>query len=155
MARVFLGIGSNIKKEKNLRKCIALLKKKFSVKKISSVYETKPVGYENQDNFYNMVVEIETDLSPEKFLDVLMGIEKMLGRVRTKKNFPRTIDLDILFYEDRIIESKNLVIPHPRLHERAFVLVPLNEIAPDFVHPVLKKRIGLLLDELSKPKPLK
>lgn len=145
MARVYLGLGSNISREENLAKCIAALKKKFNVLRISNVYETLPVGYKNQENFFNMAVEIETRLEPEKLFSEIMNIEKSLGRVREKRNYPRTIDIDILFYDDLVIESESLIVPHPRMHERAFVLVPLAEIAPDFVHPVFKKSVKEML----------
>ena len=113
---------------------------------LSNIYETSPVGYISQPNFYNLVVEIETVYSPERLFKELMKIEKKLKRLRIKKNGPRTIDLDVLFYNNRIIKSKELIIPHPRLHKRAFVLVPLNEIAPNFVHQILKKSVSQLLE---------
>ncbi len=150
MARVYLGLGSNIDKEKNLAKCIGVLRKKFKVVKISNVYETSPVGYKNQANFFNMAIEIETELEPEKLFSELMNIEKNLGRIREKRNHPRTIDTDILFYDGRIIKSDNLIVPHPRLHERAFVLLPLSEIAPDFMHPILKKSVKEMLQSAGK-----
>ena len=149
MVIVYLALGSNIDKEKNLKRCIDILQKKFKVLKVSSVYVTSPVGYKSQPNFYNRAIEIETDLPPKKLFGKLMKIEKQLKRVRKKKNHPRTIDIDILFYGDKILKLKNLIIPHPRLHKRSFVLVPLNEIAPKFKHPVLKKTISELLKRLK------
>lgn len=146
MKPIYIAIGSNINKKKNIRKCIDILKKKFKVIRLSSIYETSPVGYIFQPNFYNLVVEIETEYSPERLFEELMEIEKKFKRLRIKKNDPRTIDLDVLFYNNRIIKSKELIIPHPRLHKRAFVLVPLNEIAPNFVHPILKKSVSQLLE---------
>lgn len=142
MADVFLGIGSNIgDKEDNIRKAVVMIKEKCKILKSSSLYETEPVGYKEQDWFLNCAVEIETKLEPLELLDFLQSIEKKLKRAKTIKNGPRTIDLDILFYGDKIVNEANLVIPHPRLHERLFVLEPLKEIASGFVHPVLKKRI--------------
>lgn len=142
MARVFVGIGSNLgDKEGNIRNAINLMKGKCRILKLSSLYETEPVGYENQDWFLNCVAEIETKLNPNELLEFLQSIEKKLGRVKTIKNGPRIIDLDILFYGDKIIKEDSLTVPHPRLHERLFVLEPLKEIAPEIVHPVLGKSI--------------
>lgn len=145
MADAFIGIGSNIgDKEGNIRNAIKLMKGKCKVLKTSSLYETEPVGYKWQDWFFNCAVEIETKLNPNELLEFLQSIERKLGRIKTIKNGPRTIDLDILFYDDLIINEKNLTIPHPRLHGRLFVLEPLKEIAPELVHPVFKKRVNEL-----------
>ena len=150
MADAFLGIGSNIRdKEENIKKAIGLVREKYKVLKSSSLYETEPVGYKEQDWFLNCAVEIETKLTPLELLDFLKSVEKKLGRANTIKNGPRTIDLDILFYDGLIINEKNLTIPHPRLHERLFVLEPLKEIAPELVHPVLKKSIEEIYKELK------
>lgn len=150
MARVFVGIGSNLgNKEGNIRNSIKLMKEKCKVLKSSSLFETEPVGYKNQDRFINCAVEIETKLRPLELLDFFQSIEKRLKRAKTMRNGPRTIDLDVLFYDDLIINEKNLVIPHPRLHERLFVLEPLKEIAPELVHPVLNKRIEDIYQDLK------
>lgn len=115
-----------------------------SVLKISSVYETVPVGYTEQANFLNIVIQIETALSPPELLAVCQGIEIELGRVRDIRWGPRTVDLDILLFNQADIEVETLTVPHPRMHERAFVLIPLLEIAPFITHPVTKKRYSEL-----------
>jgi len=146
----YIGIGSNLgDKEKNIKKSIDLLKEKCRILKVSSLYETEPVGYTNQDCFLNCVVEIDTELKPEELLKFSQSIEKILGRIKTIKYGPRTIDLDILFYGNYIIKTKNLIIPHPRLHKRLFVLEPLNELCPELVHPVLKKSVEELKANLK------
>ena len=114
----------------------------------SSVYETDPVGYLDQPAFYNAVLLLETNISPESLMKSLLQIEADLGRVRTFTNAPRAIDLDLLLYGDEIRHSQELTLPHPRLHERAFVLVPLAEIAPGMHHPRLDMCISALLEAL-------
>ena len=149
MNNVYLGLGSNLgKRELNIKKAIELLKKKCKILKISSLYETEPVGYKNQDWFLNCVVNIETDLNPKELLISLQSIEEKLKRIRRIKFGPRTIDLDILIWEDLILNENGLIIPHQRMHERLFVLMPFNEIAPNVVHPILKKKIDDLTHEL-------
>ncbi len=117
-----------------------------SILQISSIYKTAPWGNTDQDLFYNQVMQIETKLEPQKLLEVILAIETNMGRVREKKWEPRIIDIDILFFEDRILTGE-LQIPHPLLHLRRFTLVPLKQIAPDLIHPVLGKSITFLLDE--------
>jgi len=142
MSVVFLGLGSNLgDKEGYIKQALHLLSQRCTIKKISHLYLTEPVGNTNQDWFLNGAVEIETDMEPKRLLTFLKTIERTLGRVKTVKNGPRTIDLDILFYEDRVVKTKNLVIPHPSLQDRLFVLQPLMDLAPSFVHPVFNKSI--------------
>jgi len=116
-----------------------------TVEKKSSVYETKPWGLKEQPNFLNQVAQIETGLEPLELLKELKKIERVMGRKKTVRYGPRLIDLDILFYEDLILRTRALVIPHPLLAQRAFVLVPLNEIEPELIHPLEKKSIHDLL----------
>lgn len=117
----------------------------ISIKRISPVYETQPVGYENQGWFLNLVVEAETSLEPLPLLEYVLSIEEQMGRKREEKWGPRNVDLDLLLYNNRILNTDRLVIPHPRMHQRRFVLTPLAQIAPELLHPVLKKKIGELL----------
>jgi 2-amino-4-hydroxy-6-hydroxymethyldihydropteridine diphosphokinase len=141
---VYLGLGSNKDdKEKNLRKAAALLSRHqcIEVTKISSVYETAPYGEVNQDNFFNAAVEIRTTFKPEELLVFIKEIEKKIGREKTIKWGPREIDIDILFYNHLIYNTEFLTIPHEGVTERAFVLIPLTEIAPDFVHPSLNIKL--------------
>jgi 2-amino-4-hydroxy-6-hydroxymethyldihydropteridine diphosphokinase len=123
---------------------------------ISSLYETAPWGEKNQADFLNQVMLIETIQSPQSLLQAILSIEEKGGRKRTVKNAPRTIDIDILFYDSLILEEPGLTIPHPRIAERRFVLEPMNEISPDFRHPILGKTIQQLLlectDELAVKK---
>mgnify|MGYP001615144372 FL=1 len=142
MPVVYIGIGSNLgDKKENIRTSIELIKEKCKIIKVSSLYETEPIGYKNQDMFLNCAIKAETELKPLELLGFLQSIEKKIGRIRTIKNGPRTIDLDILFYNKKIINKEKLIVPHPRLHERLFVLGPLKEISPYFVHPALKETI--------------
>lgn len=121
----------------------------MSIIRTSSHYETEPWGVKDQPRFINMALEACTFLGPLNLLQLLKDIERSLGREQTIRWGPRTIDLDILFYDDLIFSSEDLIIPHPLLHERMFVLEPLAEISPDRVHPVLKKSVRSLLDTLK------
>ena len=139
---VYLALGSNMgNRAANLKEAIASLAPQMEVKAKSAVYETEPWGYEEQEKFLNQAVRVETYLKPEPLLKHLKRLEVALGRKESFQNGPRLIDIDILFYDDLVMYSPSLNIPHAHLHERAFVLVPLMDIASDLVHPVKKKSI--------------
>lgn len=134
MKKALIGVGTNLgDKMQNIKDAVAALNKipKLTVTRASSVYETEPWGYIEQDNFYNAVIEVKTGLSPRALLGVCLGIEGALGRVREFKNGPRIIDLDILVYEGETLSCEELTVPHKFLRERDFVLVPLRELFPD------------------------
>ncbi len=149
MNKVYLLLGSNLGgREKFLSLAEKEIEKQIGkIISASSVYETAAWGKEDQDAFLNKVICVETNLKAEKVLEKILSIEKNLGRTRDKKWEARIIDIDILFFNSEIFKSSNLQIPHPHLHERRFALVPLAEIAPEFVHPVLKKTVKELLNE--------
>ena len=147
----YLGLGSNMgERQDYLDRALDFLSQRLRIEKVSSIYDTEPVGNVNQPRFLNMVCQVYTSLAPMALLALGKGIESKLGRVSGKSNAPRPIDIDILFYGDQIIETPELVIPHPRLTERAFVLIPLAQIAPDLVHPVNSKTIKELLEGLTE-----
>ncbi|MBI4266939.1 MAG: 2-amino-4-hydroxy-6-hydroxymethyldihydropteridine diphosphokinase [Chloroflexi bacterium] len=147
---VYLGLGSNLEdRKKNLEKALDLLSQRLRLGAVSSTYDTEPVGNINQPRFLNMVCQAFTTLSPEVLLSLVKGIESKMGRT-SGSGEPRSIDIDILLYGDRVVNTPDLVIPHPRLAERAFVLIPLAEIAPDAVHPVRRKTIKELLKGLKE-----
>lgn len=150
--RVFISIGSNLgQRTDNCRSSIRRLlqNRDITLRKKSSFYETAPWGVTGQGPFINAVVEVRTYLPPRALLDYLKSVEREMGRAPAMRWRPRVIDLDIIFYGDKVIQEKGLTVPHPHLHERPFVLVPLYEIAPDFIHPVLKKSISGLLAALG------
>ncbi len=151
MATVLLGIGSNTgDRRAHIDRAVCLLKEipDIQFQHLSTLIETKPQGGPPQGDFLNGAVKIQTQLLPLELLSKLKAIERRLGRVKSEPNAPRPMDLDILFYDDIVIvDGKTLTIPHPRIAEREFVLRPLAEIAPDFIHPRLGKTIQALYDE--------
>lgn len=151
MPRAYLSIGSNLGDRINyINKAIEKLKQNnIKIIKSSNIIETEPYGYKEQGKFLNMAVEIDSDLEPFELMKLISKIESELGRIRTKRWGPRVIDIDIIFYNSLIINEPDLKIPHPDMQNRFFVLKPLQEIAPDFVHPVLKKTITELLENLN------
>jgi len=154
LVTVYLGLGSNIgNRQEHLDKALGYIAQRMRLIRQSSVYETEPVGNTDQPKFLNMVCEVKTMLTPEALLVLVKGIEQKLGRSpRHPKDAPRTMDVDILFYGDQVLNSPDLIIPHPRLSKRAFVLVPLNEIAPDMIDPATGKTINQLLGDAQKGK---
>lgn len=159
MIRTFLLLGSNIgDRLQHLEDACTLLMKGngknedgFKITSRSSVYETAAWGKIEQDDYLNQVLELEINLPPASLLGITSSIETKLGRVRKKIWEPRIIDIDILFYGDEIIREEKLIVPHPHLQNRRFALTPMAEIAPDFLHPVLKKDIKTLLQDCQDP----
>lgn len=144
--RVYLALGANLGDRLiNLKQALQMLSPDVVPMRVSPVYETAPWGITDQPAFLNMVVETETDLSPLKVLKAIKKIEVQLGRVPSIRNGPRIIDLDILFYADRIVKQVDLEIPHPRMEGRGFVLKPLADLAADFVHPVSGETVQQML----------
>lgn len=150
MARVFLGVGSNLgDRLANLSRAVQRLGETAGVRvvQMATIYETQPVGGPPQEDFLNTVVEIDTGLPPRELLAALKRLEAQLGRTPSRERWePRVIDLDILLYEDRVVREPDLVIPHALMHTRRFVLEPLAQLAPQVVHPVLRKTVSALLD---------
>lgn len=148
--QVYLGLGSNLGDRKaNLEKALQLLGERLTILGVSSLYQTEPVGHQEQPMFFNAVCHAETDLGPLQLLSLIKGIEAALGRVPSFSSGPRSIDVDILFYGDLTLDTGDLTIPHPRVGERAFVLIPLREIAPELVHPVIGDSIRELASVVS------
>jgi 2-amino-4-hydroxy-6-hydroxymethyldihydropteridine diphosphokinase len=149
MATAYIAWGSNLgDRIATLRTAVQRLQKLGRITGISSLYETEPVGYLEQPAFLNAVVALNTELAPVDLLQALLGIERDLGRTRSFQNAPRTIDLDLLLVDDVTLEATEMTLPHPRLHERAFVLVPLAELAPEMVHPVSGQTMRQVLSAL-------
>lgn len=147
----YIGLGSNLGgRWATLRTAVGQLCTLGRVTAVSSLYETEPVGYRDQPWFLNAVVILETVLEPQELLHRLLEIERAAGRRRLFPNAPRTLDLDLLLYDAVVMASEELVVPHPRLHERAFVLVPLVELAPDLIHPQFEVPMRVLLDALGE-----
>ena len=147
---VYLALGTNLgDRLANLKQAISALTPQLDVKAKSQVYETPPWGFEDQPKFLNQVIKAKTYLDPEPLLKHLKRLEVALGRKESFVNGPRLIDIDILFYDDLVMNKPSLVIPHPRLHERGFVLLPLLDIAPDLVHPVYKKTVRELAESCN------
>jgi 2-amino-4-hydroxy-6-hydroxymethyldihydropteridine diphosphokinase len=148
---VYLALGANIgERLKNLKRALQELRTIMSIQTVSSIYETEPVGYLEQPRFLNMVCMGETELAPQDLLHSVKRIEVILGRQPGIPNGPRPIDIDILFYDRLQIDEGTLIIPHPRLKERTFVLAPLAEIAPDFVSPDTGETVAELLQKLPQ-----
>lgn len=154
MANIYLLLGGNIgdkqrlftEARKNLNSYVG------EIQLQSAVYETEPWGFESPDLFWNQAIEIQTSLTPEEVLAQTQQIEKQLGRIRKEDQYcSRIIDIDILFFGNEVINQENLIIPHPRIQERKFALLPLDEIAPELIHPVFQKRIRQLLSECCDP----
>lgn len=153
MVKVYLGLGSNMGNcPQNLQTAMELLRELPGVEltKASSMYKTNPVGYLDQSDFYNCVVEIITNLNPEELLVAVLAIEKQMHRIREFHWGPRTIDIDILLYGEEVVKSPQLCIPHPRMHDRGFVVIPLNEIAEDLLVPGLEYSVKSLIERLPQ-----
>lgn len=151
MHTIILALGANVgNREKNITNAISLLEKKISNIRCAKLYHSKAVGHENQPDFVNTVILAETMLAPEELLEFTQMIEKNIGRKFRFHWGPREIDIDIIFYDNLILDLENLQIPHPRAAERDFVLFPIKEIVPSFVHPVLKKTIAQLCAEIKQ-----
>ncbi len=151
MSRAYVALGSNLgDREENLRNALKHLQENgVEVVKVSTFIETEPYGVTDQPGFVNAVCQVETELAPLELLRLLLRIEQEMGRVRLRRWGERNIDLDLLLYEDAVLESEELTLPHPDMHNRDFVLFPLAEIAGGVVHPVLEKSISELKDELQ------
>ena len=148
MEYAYLGLGSNVgEREVQLKKAIRILNEKdgIHVTQISPIYETEPVGYVDQPQFLNQCIEIQTSLKPHALLNACLDTEQQLHRVRDIRWGPRTLDVDVLLYGDQVVEEDDLIVPHPRMLDRSFVLIPLNDIASDCIVPLTNKKVGNLV----------
>lgn len=152
LVTAYIGLGSNLgDRHKNLEGAVERLSSVGSLTALSSVYETKPWGVDGyQPRYLNQVAAVNTILNPLDVVTELLSIEFVLGRAREAKNVSRTLDMDLLLHGDTVVEASGVTVPHPRLHERAFVLVPLAQIAADLVHPVFGKSIAELTAESDR-----
>ncbi|MGG9961108.1 2-amino-4-hydroxy-6-hydroxymethyldihydropteridine diphosphokinase [Ferruginibacter sp. SUN106] len=142
---LLLGSNQNNPHRQLAKACSSITKQIGNIKRVSGIYQTAAWGNTQQPDFLNQVIIVDTPLNAEAAMQTILAIEEKMGRVRTKKNAPRIIDIDILFFNKEIIETKNLSVPHPQLQNRNFVLIPLNELSPNLKHPVLNKTIHQLL----------
>jgi 2-amino-4-hydroxy-6-hydroxymethyldihydropteridine diphosphokinase len=151
MIKTYLLLGSNMgNSQQKILQAIKFIEKKIgTVIRQSKLYQTAAWGKTNQPDFLNQVIIVETNLTAEKLMQSILSIEEKLGRIRTVKNAARTIDIDILFFKKEIIRQKDLIVPHPEIQNRRFVLIPLNELSPNLKHPVLQKNIHQLLNSCT------
>ena len=153
MVEIYLSLGSNIKpKELYLNKAIIELESIINIKKVSSLYSSTPIGYKTKNNFLNLAIKAEANIKPRFLLKFIKDIESQLGRVRSEIYTDRTIDIDIIFFGEEIVNSKDLIIPHPSAHQRRFVLEPIMEIDKDLIFPGSNNKIIDLLDKLKNQK---
>ncbi len=150
MATVYIGLGSNLgHREANLEQAMRLFKPEFRTQKCSPMYETDMLYRLGRPRYFNIVCRVETELTPELVLKKCQAIEKAMGRREADTYAPRIIDVDVLLYDTIVLRTAELTIPHPKMHERAFVLVPLQHVAPQLVHPILKKSVSMLVAALG------
>ncbi len=149
---VYIGLGSNLaNRAQNIETAINNLTDNDSIKinRVSTIIETEPYGFTEQSKFLNCVLEVETNLTPQKLLEITQAIERDMGRVKTLRWGPRIIDLDLLFYADLVYSDNSLTIPHPEIHKRWFILESLKELSPELVHPIFNKTIAELHAKIS------
>ena len=150
MNLVYLSIGTNLgNKIENLKNAISRLSSIVTIDSISSVYETEPLNVQKQDNFLNIAIEVQTNFPPLELIEKLKKIESEMGRVLSESNKPRIIDIDIIFYNSIILDEVRIQVPHPRAHKRAFVIFPIMDLNPAFVHPILNKSLMEISKNLS------